>query len=145
MSAERDILALQAQVKLLEADDRRGTWLDFQPAGSLQPFSANGTRFYAGLPRATVTPRRLRIWAYVATDNDGGNYWTIDAQNSAGTSIASVTTGSGPIAPDTWTLIQDTTMSSATLTATTDKILQIVLTKTGTPGNLSITPMFYVL
>lgn len=146
MSNERDILALQAQVKLLEADDRRGTWLDFQPAGSVQPFSASGTRFYAGLPRATVTPRRLRVWAFVATTNNGANFWTIDAQNSAGTSIASVTTGGGtPIAADTWTLIQDTTMSSATLTATTDKILQIVLTKTGAPGNLSITPMFYVL
>lgn len=143
---QRKLQQIAEQQRSLAAEDRAGAWLDFVPATSLQPFSATGTYFYAGLPRATVTPRRLRVWAYVAVDNDGANYYTIEAKNSAGTVIASVSTGGGAPIPDaTWTLLEDTTMASATLTAASDKIVQIVVTKTGAPGNLSLIPMFYVL
>ena len=146
MSIERDILDLQHRLAILEAGDRAGTWLGFVPVGSIQPISATGTYFYAGLPRATATPRRLRVSVFVILSNSAANYWTIEARNVSGITVASVTTGGGaPIAHSVWTLLEDTTMAIDPLTTTSDKILQIVATKTGSPGNLSLIPMFYVL
>lgn len=143
---QRKIQQLDERQRALAAEDRAGTWLGFVPVTTIQPFTDSGTYFYAGIPRATVTPRRLRVWAYVAIDNDGGNYYTIAAKTSAGTTIASVTTGGAtPITDATWSLLEDTTMASSTLTAASDQIVQIVVTKTGTPGSLSLIPMFYVL
>jgi hypothetical protein len=143
MSIERDILELQARVKALEASDRAGTWLDFVPISALQPFSGGGTYFYAALPRAIHTPRRAQVSALVATTNDGANYWRVDWLNADGDPIATVDTSAS--AANAWVRVETTTFDIDPLSTTADRIIQVQASQVGSPGVLSVVPMFYVL
>lgn len=145
---QRKLIEIQQRVGNMGAADPPGTWLGFVIATALQPFFSGGASvvFYAGLPRASQTPRRFRVAVYVINTNDGANYWTISAQTGNGSVIATVTTGGGvPIAPDTWAVVETTAMGVDPLVAATHSIVQITLVATGTPGDLSLIPMFYVL
>lgn len=141
MRQQRQIRDTTKKLRTLEAADPPGMWLVFVPLTSLQPFSANGTYFYAGLPYATHTPLRFRLWAFVATTNTGAAYWQISLLNSAGDPIGQLTTAAQ--GPNVWVASDLTTFDITPLTSAADQIVQVVVAKVGVPGSLSMIPMLY--
>lgn len=81
----------------------------------------------------------VRDWSqavYVATTNNSLNYWTIALLNlSTGATISSFSTSSD--AADTW-LHKVTSGINVSLTATSVKGVYVQVTKTGSPGSLSL-------
>lgn len=143
VAQQRQINGAVAAAAEQAAADVPGHWLPFVPVAALQPFAANGVYFYAGLPRASVTPLRYRLWAMVATTNSGVNYWSVQLIDSGGNLIAELdTSGQGP---DVWAAGDETTFSISPLTTVTEQIVQVKLAKVGTPGDLSLVPMLYVV
>ena len=71
----------------------------------------------------------------VLTTNNGTNFWTLALINSAGTTLATLSTSA--IAAATWTRL-----STATITqpATTNAVLTILATATLSPGAICIVP-----
>jgi hypothetical protein len=109
---------------------------------SLYNLSADATLLACSLAQS-CTLRYMYVSVYVATTNDGSNYWTINLKNQATTTRATVNTSSG-VSAGTWTSISDTGLS-VSLTVAADKFLYIECVKTGSPGNLSLgCPAVYV-
>jgi len=100
----------------------------------ISPMTAdNSLPFAASIDRTITFVRWSQAW-YVATTNDGSNYWTITLQDQTGsTTIKSFSTSAG--AADTWTLNQATTFDSASA-GISDIMLFVLCTKTGSPGAL---------
>lgn len=110
-----------------------GGWLPFATYEAL-PFNASTVSAYysASLTR----PCTVRTWhqaVYVATTNDGSNYWDLQLRELPGTSgLASLNTSA--ISPDTWSELSDTSVDLA-LTASYYAVY-IRGVKVGSPGNL---------
>ena len=111
----------------------------------LSPFSAGTeTPFMATIPR-DCTLRRICVAAFVATTNTGSAYWTITLKTASG-NVVSVNTSA--MAANTWTVLSADygSMVGSSLVQSTNKYLQIAVTKTGSPGNLSLaTPVVYFI
>jgi hypothetical protein len=111
-------------------------------ATDLFDISAAGTLLASSLAQS-CTLRYMYVSVYVATTNDGSNYWTINLKNQAGTTRATINTSSG-VSVATWTSKSHTGLS-VSLTVAADKLLYIECVKTGSPGNLSLgCPAVYV-
>lgn len=96
--------------------------------------SSNGSAFAATVPRALT----VAIWmqtCYVATTNDSSNYWTLALYRyqTAGTKIAEFSTATSSAA--TWLRFY---LSPGASVPSTDLLLYITATKTGSPGALSL-------
>lgn len=143
---QRQILELQRRQAEQAAGDPHGTWLQFLPVTLIHPFpsGAGGNVYYAGLPRATQTPRRFRCWAYVADKNDIANHWTITPEASDTSSITP-TLSTAAIGVGIWGVIETTTMTINPLLASDHQIVQIKLGSVGVPGELLLIPMLYVV
>lgn len=107
-------------------------WLPFTAYESV-PYnlSANATIFVATIPRALT----IRGWSqaiFVATTNDGSNYWSLILRKPGPTTLATLTTASA--SADTWTLLGDMSIGEAVTTG--EVYLWIRAEKTGSPGNL---------
>lgn len=112
-------------------------WIPFVSADVLASgISTNGASpFSASVPRALT----LTNWsqsAYVATTNDGSNYWKIALYrypSTGGVKLLELSTASMSAA--TWTVLSGE-VNGAVLA--TDLLIYINVTKTGSPGNLSL-------
>jgi hypothetical protein len=114
-----------------------------QPSGWL-PFAAytvlpgSGMTTSPAYPYSVTISRALtiRTWyqlAYVATTNNGSNYWTLDlVEPDLATVHATIDTSA--ISADTWTMIDDTTINADV--SRSDLGLYVRITKTGSPGAL---------
>jgi hypothetical protein len=143
---QRVIQGQAAEIGRLKAGERPATAVWFVAQNALQPFTTGGVKFMAGLPRDSVTPRRLRITLFIATTNNATNYWTITLRNAATTTVASTSTAA--LAPDTWYTVDVDAFAIDPLTVAGDKVLQINLSRSGTggaPGALQLHPVLLVL
>lgn len=139
---QRQIRQTAAELERAKQAERPATMITFVPQTALQPFTATNTVFLAGLPKATVTPRRWRLTFYVATTNNGGNYWTITLATAAATLAVS---GTPARAPNTWYTIDVDLSGLSLLTVTASQYLTIAVAKTGAPGALQLHPVVFVL
>ena len=108
-------------------------WVPFSAADSLPSNVSTSpvTLYSATIYRALS----LKTWyqaAYVATTNDGSNYWTIALVEADLTAITSVNTSAA--SADTWTMLSDTSVGGSVDRG--DIGLLVRVTKTGSPGNL---------
>jgi hypothetical protein len=77
-------------------------------------------------------------WIYVSTTNDGSHYWTLDVQkNPGGTSLGTGTTAALTVATHT-----GLTVAYGVALGTGTKELDLVVSKTSTPGALFCVPNF---
>lgn len=109
-------------------------WLPFGVYIAIGPFSATSYPYMASIDRAITLIKWTQSF-YVATTNNGSNYWTIKFFNVAGSTIKSITTAA--IAANTWAQIASTTFTITDLT-TSDMVIGVEVTKTGSPGSLSL-------
>ncbi len=81
------------------------------------------------------------VTVFVATTNNGTNFWTIDLIDTTGATIASVNTSSG-VSASTYTRLSDTTVTQP---LSTNAMCNVIATKTLTPGALFAVPSVSVL
>lgn len=92
-----------------------------------QPWAVNVLAFYVSV--------------YVATTNNGTNFWTLDLIASpGGATVASVSTAA--IAANTFTRLSDLTITQP---ASTDVVLSVRLTATLAPGDIYLWPAVALL
>lgn len=101
------------------------------------PLSATTTLANAPtLASGDMTITNFRVHTFVATTNDGSNYWTITLSKvtaaNAKTTICTVTTSADTVS--TWTAHEDS--ADEAVAGATYIAFEIVATKTGAPGNL---------
>ena len=112
---------------------QQGGWLPFS-AYQLLPYnqSTAGALYSASLSRAGT----LRYWyqaAYVATTNDGSNYWTLQIRRLPGTNVIA-TLDTSALSVGTWSELSGTDLDIALDSAW--YALYVNTVKTGSPGNL---------
>lgn len=106
---------------------------------ALNPVAVAGTVGAFGQFTAIV-PLVWRVSVYVATTNNGSNYWTLSLTNSAGTTLATLSTAA--IAANTWKRLSTTTITAP---ASSNVVIVLNATKTaGAPGAISILPQLLV-
>jgi len=95
------------------------------------PFSGDAVP-YAASGGYTMTLVNLVCGFFVATTNNGSNYWsiTIDSKPS-GTTIKTLTTASA--SPNVFTSVSSALSGTV---ASSDTMIRVVLTKVGSPGNI---------
>lgn len=104
------------------------------------PLASSGSNRAGDFPQSTtMVVLTFNVTVYVATTNSGIAYWTIALTNSAGTTLASVTTSA--ISPDTWTRL---TTSSITQPSASNALLSVIPTATGSPGAIYVVPELIV-
>lgn len=111
--------------------DKQTILLPWGVYAGVGPFSANAVP-YAASGGYTITLVSVTCGFYVATTNNGSNYWsiTIDAKPS-GTTIATLSTASA--SANTFAAVSSSLSGTV---ASSDKMLRVVLTKVGSPGNI---------
>jgi hypothetical protein len=113
-------------------------------ADALPPISATGTAHRVALPLlSTYTIRVIDYWAgfFVSggTALSGSHKWVCDLKIAVtGTALGTININSG--ASSVWR--QGTALAINTNVAITEFELEVLSTKTGTPGNLYLAPMF---
>jgi hypothetical protein len=83
-----------------------------------------------------TTLKSMYVTAYVATTNNGSNYWTIALKDAGAATLASVNTSGG--SAGAWTSYSTTGLSVSLTIASNDKFLYVEVSKTGSPGALSL-------
>lgn len=124
---ERRLIALETQ-------EKPGQLLEFINYGSLSSNMAAGADVCAASINRALTLRRFDIAVYVATTNNGTNYWTITLKKADGTTLATLTTAA--ISANTWTVLSSSGLSASLTTATA--MVYVQTSKTLSPGNLSL-------
>lgn len=130
---QRQINALARDIERLRTIEKRSNVLPFAgyAATGGVGLTANDTMMAVSMSRLLV----VLSWTqtiYVATTNDGSNYWTIQIDDNV-TAFASFTTAA--IAPNTWSTSNITSFTQPTAAPTSGWIL-IRCVKTGAPGRL---------
>lgn len=117
--------------------------LPINPADAVTPFSATGTNNRVALPLlSTYTPRIVDYWAgfFVSggTALGASHKWVCELKNAvSGTVLGTININSG--ASNAWR--SSGAVSVATNVAITEFELEVLSTKTGTPGTLYLLPM----
>lgn len=138
----RNVLARQViiekQLNRMQRSDGDGFWIVLSSYTVLSPVAATPSSIgLQTIPRDCT----LLKWAhsvFVATTNNGTNYWTVSLQISVAavnTTIASFTTAADSVG--TWNRHVATSFTTSVLTANSHLYLHVTAAKTGTPGNLS--------
>ena len=119
-------------------------WLPFVAYDQLpNNISVSGNTAFIAVMHRAMTLKAWRLASFVATTNTGAAYWTMDLITQADGVIATFNTASD--SADDWVLHTVTSFSPDTFD-TSDEIIWINATKTGAPGNLSLSaPGLYVL
>ena len=124
----------------LASADRSGIRMPYaQRALNPFPFASSGNAFCDINRARDWTILAFLCGAYVATTNNGTNYWTIDLISLAGTVYATVNTSAG--AANTGLRLA---AGSVTQPATGISWLVVRATATGTPGAIYILPELIV-
>lgn len=107
----------------------------------LNPFPLASSGSAAGdFPQSrTVVILAALISVYVATTNNGSNYWTIDVKDLSGTTVASVTTAA--IAANVGARLA---AASITQPVAGNALIFVQATATGSPGSIYIVPELIV-
>ena len=136
---QRQILDLQMSMEVLRKSDVPPTYLPYAQR-SLNALAATAAAGDFAQPWSAYF-LVFSVSVFVATTNNGTNYWTIDLiEQPSGTVIATVNTSAATAA--TWTRLNDT---SVTQPASTCASLTCSATKTLAPGNLFLIPSVAVL
>ena len=128
---------LEEAVNARRGQDGGGYWLAMPHwDGGLPPYTTSGaTTHLVTLPRDLLL-RAFVAYTSVATTNDGSNYWTLTLRTIALTSIATTTTQAD--SPGTNVYKRITSFSTSSLTTASDIATYLQITKTGTPGALTL-------
>lgn len=103
-------------------------------AGAPPPYTAaNAILFYPAPQSLSFVVNSLTYGVFIATTNNASNYWTIVLETDTG-AIDTRTTAS--LAANTITTIPVTTISGV---KTANTYMRITISKTGSPGGLTIT------
>lgn len=133
----KDLFELFDRVSSLETIQVPVQLLTFHNYDSLSAgISAAGSPLIAVINRNLLI-RRFDISAYVATTNNGSNYWTFSLKKADGTTITTLNTSA--ISANTWSLISGTGLS-ASVTSSTIAVM-VAVSKTGSPGNLNLSAL----
>jgi hypothetical protein len=139
LTTQRQIQALSDQLERLRKSDVPSVFLPYAQR-ALNAVAATATLGDFAQPWEAYF-LVYSVSVFVATTNNGTNFWTIDLVDTTGATIASVTTSSGVTAA-TWTRLSDTTVTQP---LSTNVALSCIATKTLTPGNLFAVPSVSVL
>ncbi|NIP97657.1 MAG: hypothetical protein GWO24_31190 [Akkermansiaceae bacterium] len=108
-------------------------WLPFTTKDYLPSnHSTSPANLFSGTIPRTMTIRSWFQGVYVATTNDGSNYWTIALVENDLTSIASLDTSG--MSAGAWSVLSEAGID--TEVGASDVALMVRVTKTGSPGNL---------
>ena len=111
--------------------DKQTILLPWGVYAGVGPFSADATP-YAASGGYTMTLVNVVCGFYVATTNNASNYWTIAIDSKpSGTTIATLSTASA--SANTFAAVSSSLSGTV---ASSDKMLRVSLTKTGSPGNI---------
>lgn len=100
---------------------------------NLSPMTVNGDPYGASIDR-TITFVNWSQYLYVATTNNGSNYWTIELKRITDSAVInSISTAA--LSANTQYLVQDSSFSISSV-GVADKGMWITTTKTGSPGAL---------
>lgn len=86
-----------------------------------------------------VDPLVWHVSVFVATTNNGSNYWTLELISTAGAVLATLTTSVASVA--TWTRL---TTSTITAPGSSNVVVSLRASVTGAPGNLYVVPELLV-
>lgn len=144
MNAEMDLLRrvarLEAALETTRATEPLAPRLPFAQR-ILNPFPlASSGGVFCDFPQSrAVVLLAFCVSVFVNGTNNGTNYWTIALINTAGTTLASVTTSA--IGATTWTRL---VASSITQPASANVALSVLLTATLSPGPIFLVPELIV-
>jgi len=111
--------------------DKQTILLPFGVYAGVGPFSADAVP-YAASGGYTMTLVNLVCGFYVATTNNGSNYWSIAIESKpSNTTIKTLTTASA--SPNVFTSVSSALSGTV---ASSDILIRVVLTKVGSPGNI---------
>lgn len=122
--------------------------LPFTPSGGVtSPFSTSGINPFVAPIAWDMTPRALYCSVFVATTNNGSNYWTmtLNIVTPGGTVTAQGSVDTSAITAGGWNTLTLSSFTTAQWPAATYALASITLTKTGTPGNLYLNPALFVV
>lgn len=139
LSMQRQIQALEDRLEALRKADVPPTFLPYaqRALNSVAATAAIGDFAQPWEAYFLV----FSVTVFVATTNNGTNFWTIDLVDTTGAVIATVNTSAG-VTASTWTRLTDT---SVTQPLSTNAELSVIATKTLTPGALFAVPSVSVL
>lgn len=141
LTMQRQIQAQQEQLERLRKADVASLTLNWTQR-VLNPFPlASSGGVWGDTPQPWAV--NLVAWycsVFVSTTNNGTNFWTLTLVNTAGTTLASLSTSA--ISANTWTRLSTT---SFTQPATTNVDLAIIATATLSPGSIIIAPTLSIL
>ena len=120
------------KIKLAEQSD--GSIFPFGVFVTPIPMTADGAPYSATLHK-TITFVKWSQAVFVATTNNGSNYWRVKIVKNDGTLIKQLDTSA--VSVNTWTRLEATTFDVASA-GTADIGLQIATVKVGSPGALYI-------
>lgn len=134
--------ALRKQIRQKPNLETGGHWITLGPYKNLSPFSAGTEEPFMTAVPSDATLRQIRIGAYVATTNSGSHYWSIVFKAGPNTIVNLNTSG---MSANTWTLLTANYGDMSTTDVVTGNVyFYVSLSKTGTPGNLSLaSPVIY--
>ena len=111
--------------------DKQTILLPWGVYAGVGPFSADAAP-YAASGGYTMTLVNVVCGFYVATTNNASNYWTITIDSKpSGTTIAILSTASA--SANTFAAVSSSLSGTV---ASSDKMIRVTLTKTGSPGNI---------
>jgi hypothetical protein len=108
----------------------------FLPFGvylAISPITVTPSDVYSASINRTMTMKKWEQAVYIATTNNGSNYWRIVIYNASGASKHEINTSA--LAANTFSMLTVTSFSTAALSAT-DILIYIECVKVGSPGAL---------
>ncbi len=124
--------------------------LPMTPFGGLtSPYpntTPNGTALLGGPIGWDMTPRVLSCAVFVATTNNASNYWTItlNVVTSGGSVTAQGSVTTAAVSAGAWNVLTLDTFITSPWPAATYAVAYLTITKTGTPGSLTLLPSLMV-
>src|SRR3972149_4230709 len=130
----RAIHDLRADLGRLRVADAGGSMLTYAQR-VLNPFPLGSCGGALGdfAQSGEITLLAFFASVFVQTTNNGSNFWTLTLTNSAGATLASVSTAAA--SATTWTRLSDTTVTQP---SSTNVVLAVFATATGSPGGIFI-------
>lgn len=137
INTQRQIRDIQAQQSRTKTHDMTSLYLPWaQRAVNPFPLASSGG-FWGESPQPwAMSVLAWYVSVFVATTNNGTNYWTLALVNSAGSTLATLATNA--ISANTWTRLSTTTITQP---STSNVTFSISATATLSPGSIFIVPV----
>jgi len=141
LTTQRQIQTIQDGHERLRKADIPALYLPWsQRALNSFPLASSGTAWGESVQPWEIYALAWYVTVFVATTNNGTNFWTLALQDSAGSTLASLSTAA--ISANTWTRLSTT---SITQPGASNPVFTLRPTATLSPGAIFIVPALALL